>query len=384
MIRRMLLALVALAIPAALVSGQAMAQMAKGDPVRLPFAYVFSGTAQDFGDRVWNEAVVPFVAELNEKKGGIKGRPLEFYKVDVRFPETAPWITDFRRLASDPKIPIIFPIGPSKSHLAIIDLTEEYKVPTYTGSLAKWPKPSFGNWTFRYGPQVATSMPPILEKAKAVFGTKKVALAYTQDDEFNVNNANELRKMLPRHGITIVEEQTYKGDDTNMAAQVAKIRAANVDAVVLTSQPWTAGVFTFQLRERGVDVPILSDPGILGVDYWRLSKGKGENAYAYSIFNPHDKRPIVQDFIQLWRKTVSKPEDFPDYFVVQYYDMLIALAHVLNTSDDLSRDAIRRSFLAVKDFETISGEITWSEPGDVVRSKPVMITWKDGVMVPWE
>ena len=62
----------------------------------------------------------------------------------------------------------------------------------------------------------------------------------------------------------------------------------------------------------------------------------------------------------------------------------MVLAHVLETAEDLSRESVRQSFLAVDELETISGFITWNKAGDVERpTSPVLVQWKDGVVVPW-
>jgi len=37
----------------------------------------------------------------------------------------------------------------------------------------------------------------------------------------------------------------------------------------------------------------------------------------------------------------------------------------------------------VRDMETISGKVSWEQPGDVVRSEIVLVQWKDGKLVPW-
>ena len=92
------------ALAALAISLQPIAAVAE-DPIKLPFPYIFSGPLIEFGERVWNEGLLPGVAKVNEA-GGVNGRPLEFYKVDVRFPETAPWISEFRRLCADKGIPV--------------------------------------------------------------------------------------------------------------------------------------------------------------------------------------------------------------------------------------------------------------------------------------
>ena len=60
------LALTALILP--FIFG--MSTASAGDKLRLPFAYIFSGPFIEFGERVWNEGMVPGVAEVN-KNGGM-------------------------------------------------------------------------------------------------------------------------------------------------------------------------------------------------------------------------------------------------------------------------------------------------------------------------
>jgi branched-chain amino acid transport system substrate-binding protein len=353
-------------------------------PLRLPFAYVFSGPAADYGTRTWNQVAVPGMKFINER-GGIRGRKLEFYKVDTRHPETAPWITDFRRLAANKDIPIIFPVGTTKSTLAIFDLTGELKMPTFSpASTGRWPLPSFGDWMFRMMPQIDTSSPPLLKKAKAAFGLKRVALVHTDDDDMSVGNYRALRKIIPAVGLDIGIEQTFKNEEKNLSAQVAAIKAADVDAIVVSLQAWSAGTLALQLRERGVNVPIIGDPGLIPPEYWELSKGKGNNTYMYAYWSPHDQRPVVQDWIKLWRETTGKNDKFPDSFITAYFDGLLVVAHVLNNAKDLSRESVRQAFLNIKELETISGFITWNKAGDVERpTSPVLVHWKDGAVVPW-
>ena len=126
------------ALAAAVVSLQPVAAVADGHegPVKLPFPYIFSGPLIEFGERVWNEGLLPGVAKVNEA-GGINGRPLEFYKVDVRFPETAPWISEFRRLCADRSIPVVFGVGATKSLLAIYEEVSNCNIPVFNPELRR-------------------------------------------------------------------------------------------------------------------------------------------------------------------------------------------------------------------------------------------------------
>ena len=268
-----------LAIGVLLSTGLSMA--ADKSPLRLPFPYIFSGPLIEFGERVWNEGLVPGVAKVNAG-GGIKGRPVEFYKVDVRFPETAPWISEFRRLCANQDIPVIFGVGATKSLLAIYEEASKCNVPVFNPSSGgHWPHKDFAGWIFRYQPMPATVMPVLMSKVKEKMGIARVALTFTLDDEFAVNNANVSRKVITDLGLDLVAEQSFRTKETNFASQVAAIRAAKPDAIVMHHQPGDAGTLLLQLRERGVKAQVLTDTIVGGEDFWKLSNGKAEGAIGF-------------------------------------------------------------------------------------------------------
>jgi ABC-type branched-subunit amino acid transport system substrate-binding protein len=126
------------------------------------------------------------------------------------------------------------------------------------------------------------------------------------------------------------------------------------------------------------------DANVGGADFWRLSNGEAKGAIGYSVYAGTDPRPVVQDWVKLWRERTKRPNDAPDGFVTVYYDAVQILAHVLNNTSAMSREAIRDAFTKVRDLETISGTVTWTEPGEVKRSKPVLVQVGDnGVLKPW-
>jgi branched-chain amino acid transport system substrate-binding protein len=371
------LSTVAAAVALAVVAtGTASAQ--SKEPLRLPFAYTFSGPYIEYGERAWNLGLVPAVEEIN-KAGGVKGRPLEFYKIDTRFPDTAQWISEFRRLCNDPNVPLIYGVGATKSTLAIYEDTNKCGITVFNPSSAgNWPHKDFGEWTFRYQPIASKVYPSMIAKVHKVLGISRFAISHTQDDEYAVNNNLVLRKVLAEQGLEIVSETSFRGKETNFASQVAAIRAAKPEAVVLTHQAGDAGTFLLQLRDRGVDAQAVSDTVTSNVDFWKLSKGHAKGAIGYALYAADDPRPIVQNWVKLWREKSGKMDAAPDNIVTAYYDATHIVAHVLNTATDLSRKSIRDAFLRVKDYEAISGTVTWSAVGDVDRPSAVLIQIGEG------
>jgi branched-chain amino acid transport system substrate-binding protein len=348
-----------------------------GEPLKIPMMESFSGAAAEFGGDMYTGAVV--AAEMINKSGGVKGRPLEFYKADAPYDDVPTAVTMFRKLARDPKVPIIFDGGATTVIVAVHDLAGTFQVPLYAfSSGGQWRLPSFNAWVFRSLPMPERAIPLIIPKAKAKFNIKKAAVVYAHDDEIGVANRVVLRKAAQEAGIEVIE-QSVKSHETDFSAQLTKIKSENVDAFFLALQPFEGGTMMLQAREMGLNQPVIGDIGTSNVDYWKLAKGRVGTTITYSPFNPQDPRPIVQNFIKAYKDKYGKE---PTAWAALTGDAAFTLAHVINQANDLTRDEIRKSFASTKDLETMGGVIGWEGSGDALRKQIIIVTWKDGQLVP--
>ena len=113
----------------------------------------------------------------------------------------------------------------------------------------------------------------------------------------------------------------------------------------------------------------------MGRDFWKNSEGKGVGGISSSIYTSTDTRPLVQNWIKLWRKTTGKNESDPGAYETASYDSIHVLVRILNNAKSLSRKDIAEAFMTIKDVETISGTVSYraSDLPDIYRSKPVMV-----------
>ncbi len=373
----------AAALAVALAASSAWAQ--SKEPIRLPYAAGFSGPFVDFGNRGWHEGAMPALKVINET-GGINGRPLEFYKVDTRFPDITQFLADYRRLCDDKSIPMIFGIGGTK---AVMGAYEDLKrcgfpilAPTSAGA---WGPPDFGGWIFRYQPDAAQVIPILLKKAQDKFKFTTMAISHTLDDDATLTNIRIVKKTLDDMKVKIVSDQSFKNKEINFASQVANHRQSNPDAIWLSHQPGDAGTFLAQLRERGVNAQVVLDSIIGSVDYFKLSQGKAEGSVGYSLYAADDQRPVVQNYIKLWRDVTGQKEKAPDSFVVATYDAVNILAQVLRSVKDLNnRQEIRDAFIKAGEIETVSGKVKWMKDGEVIRDEPIFVTLDaNGLLRKW-
>jgi ABC-type branched-subunit amino acid transport system substrate-binding protein len=213
------------------------------------------------------------------------------------------------------------------------------------------------------------------------------AISFTNDDDFTFFNYKLGVKYLNNVSTEVLQELASKRQETNFASQVAAIRASRADLVVISHQPDDGGKFILQLRERGIKTQI-TDTGytVAGRDYWNLSKGFGKGSIGGSIYNARDSRPIVQNWVKLWRSRTGKTTQDPDPYETSTYDSVKFLAAVLNNAKSLGRKDIADAFMTVQNLEGVSGVAKFrkQELPDIYREKPVLVQLGDnGQLLPW-
>ena len=116
-------AVVALSVPLLLI-GPAQAEKCKeGNPISVPVATSFEGPYASYSINIYNTATLLAVKKINTE-GGIHGRCIETYKVAVPYPDTLSFVTEFRRIAADPRVLAL--LGPdfTKAHYQIMEIIE--------------------------------------------------------------------------------------------------------------------------------------------------------------------------------------------------------------------------------------------------------------------
>ena len=351
------------------------AEAADSKVIRIPYLTNFTGPSAPFSLRVWRGAEIA-MNEINASGGVRNGHRLELYKLDNRS-ETQTALTEYRRACAHESIPMFVAAVSSKDVLALYEVAKNCNMATFaTTSGSHWVHPDSGKWIYRYLPVPSLVLPVLYERLKAKFGVGTVAMAVEIDNPFAVNNAKRAREYLAQLGMDIIVEVDSKMHETNFAAQVSAIRAADPDLVILSHNSDAGGRFIRQLRERGVEIPV-SDTGytVAGRDFWKNSEGKGHGAISSSVYTSSDRRPIVQDWVELWREVTGNAGGDPGAYETASYDSIRVLKRVLDSADSLSREDIAKAFMNVQDVETISGTVSYRADSlpDIYRSEPILI-----------
>lgn len=153
----------------------------------------------------------------------------------------------------------------------------------------------------------------------------------------------------------IVGEIFTRLDQTDFAAEMAQIRAANPD-VVFQFHPGGLGIaFLRQYQQAGLlgKIPMsLSEPSLDAV----ILKALGDAAEGLNVtahWNADFDNPANKTFMAAWMKAYDRP---PTYYASQGYDTALAIGSALKaTGGKVDVDALRAA-LRKADFQSVRGK----------------------------
>ncbi|MEZ5779502.1 MAG: ABC transporter substrate-binding protein [Paracoccaceae bacterium] len=178
-------------------------------------------------------------------------------------------------------------------------------------------------------------------------------------------------------GGTIALEDVYMTTDQDFSALVARLQATEgVDAVFASSGPDTAGVIVKQIREAGLDLPILAGDGF---DTDLVLTVPGEALATNIYFTTHayvglDTGP-ANEFRTAYEAEYGVPPE--NAFAALGYDAMGLVADAIVRADSAEPAAVSAALAQTSGYEAVTGTITYPE-GSRVPSKPVAIIKVDG------
>ena len=196
-------------------------------------------------------------------------------------------------------------------------------------------------------------------------GITKIGLI-TDTGGFGKDGKAVIEKMAPDAGITIVSNQTFNPGDTDMTAQLTKIKNSDAEAIVM----WTAGaeaaIIAKNVQDLGIDLPFFGSHGIARSEF---IEGAGDAAEGVSfaagkVLIPEaygegtEAYTVATDFIDRYTEAYG---DAPSTFAGHAYDALYLIVEAAKRIDgDITPAALRDEIEATSGFVGIGGTFTFS------------------------
>ncbi|MES9857545.1 MAG: ABC transporter substrate-binding protein [Sedimenticola sp.] len=199
-----------------------------------------------------------YIDNINAK-GGIDGKQIELVHYDTKG-KAKDAVNFVKRLIKKDKVDIIVGGSTSGSTLAVMPEVKKAGIPfiSLAGSV-KIIDP-VRKWTFKMPHTDRMAANKIFADMKKR-GISKVALI-SGSGGFGKSGRAQSLALAPKHGIEVVADESYGTKDTDMTAQLAKIRSSNAEAILNFGFGSGPAIVTKNVRQLGIKLPLYQSHGV--------------------------------------------------------------------------------------------------------------------------
>jgi branched-chain amino acid transport system substrate-binding protein len=300
------------------------------------------------------------VDEINAK-GGIKGKKLELVVYDTQGDATKA-VQAANRLIKEDKVSAI--IGPSTTgeSMAVIPVAEKEGIPLISCAAGSKITDPVKPWVFKTAQNDGLAVAKIFEH----LNKQKIAnvAILTVSDGFGSSGREQLKLNAAKFGINILVDETYGPKDTDMTAQLTKIRGSQAQAIICWGTNPGPAVIAKNVKQLGIKLPLYMSHGVSSKKFIELAGDAAEGIYLPSgrvivsdVLPAKDKqKKSLMAFVKDYQKHYNAEGD---HFGGHAWDAVMLLKGAIERGGD-SPAAIRDQLEKTKNFAGIGGIFTYS------------------------
>jgi branched-chain amino acid transport system substrate-binding protein len=225
-------------------------------------AFAITGPASWLGEPERN--TMEMIGEMINEEGGINGIPVELVIEDTVGDETKTVNAVKKLINSDQVLAII---GPSRSGttMAVVPIVEKAMTPMVSCAAAEAIVQPVKPWVFKT-PQSDRHAAMKIYGHMNKMGISRIAVM-SGTTGFGDQGRKQLIAHADQYGITIVADETYGPQDTDMTSQLTKIRGTDAEALVNWSIVPAQVIVAKNMRQLGMDIPLYLSHGFGNIKY---------------------------------------------------------------------------------------------------------------------
>ncbi len=180
-------------------------------------------------------------------------------------------------------------------------------------------------------------------------------------------------------GANVVLEDFFMMGDKDFSAQIARLKAQKPapDAVFISAIPNEAGLTVKQIRENGLNLPIVSGDGF---DTELVSTVPGPKMANDVYFSTHtyreDNRPEVLEFVSAYEKEYGRPPE--NAFAALGFDAIGLIADAMERAGSTEKNALTKALSETMGYKAVTGAISYTRPSGVPKKAVSIISVKGG------
>jgi branched-chain amino acid transport system substrate-binding protein len=340
------------------IAGMPSASWSK-DTYKIGGIFAITGTQSFLGDPE-KKSMEMVVEEINAQ-GGIDGRLLEAVIYDTEGDPQKTNLFATKLISNDNVLAIV---GPSltPTTLAIVPIAEKEKVPLISCAAGIKITEPIKPWVFKTAQNDVLAVAAIYEHMQKQ-NLKKVGIL-TVENAFGESGKEQLEAQAAKFGIEIVQAETFGAKDTDMTAQLTKVRSAQPQAIICWGTNPGPAVIAKNIQQMNIKVPLYQSHGVASPKFLELAGDAAEG-----IFLPAGKILVAQQLPETDPQKAVLLKYIGDYekryqmtassFGGYAYDAMQLLAKALRGSDG-NKEKVREALEKLKGHVGVTGTFNFS------------------------
>ncbi len=241
------------------------------EPIRIGAFLSATGPAAFLGDPELKTLEL-YVDRLNAA-GGVLGRKLQLVAYDDAG-DAEKARTFAKRLLEQDKVDVIVGGSTTGTTMAVVPMAEAAGTPFVSLAGAVVIVEPVKKWVFKTPHTDRMACEKIFADMQSRKLTKAALISGTGG--FDKSMRAECLKVTSKYGIEIVADETYGASDTDMTAQLTKIKGSGAQAVLNAGFGQGPAIVTRNYRQVGLALPLYQSHGVASREYIKLSGAAAE------------------------------------------------------------------------------------------------------------
>lgn len=347
-----------------LLAGAAALLAAQGawaqEPIRVGAFLSVTGPAAFLGDPELKTLEL-YVERLNAE-GGVLGRKLMLVAYDDAG-DAEKARTFAKRLLEQDKVDVIVGGSTTGTTMAVVPMVEQAGVPFISLAGAVVIVEPAKKWVFKtpHTDRMACEKIFVDLQSRKI---SKVALI-SGSGGFDKSMRGECLKVAPKYGVEFVGDETYGATDTDMTAQLTKIKGSGAQAVLNAGFGQGPAIVTRNYRQVGLTLPLYQSHGVASKEYIKLSGPAADGVrlpaaallVADQLAAGDAQKPVVVGYSKAF---ADKYKADVSTFGGHAYDGLMLAVNAIKSAGSTDKAKVRDALEASKGYVGTGGVVNMS------------------------
>ncbi len=329
------------------------------EPIKIGSFLTVTGPASFLGDPEL-KTLQMYVEEINAK-GGVDGRKIELIHYDTG--GNAKEAVNFvKRLIKNDNVDLIIGGTTTGDTMAVIPDMEKEGIPFISLAGAVEIVEPVKKWVFKTPHTDRMAAARIFEDLRKR-GLTKVALI-TGDGGFDKSGREQILKLAPQYGITLVADESYGNKDSDMTAQLTKIRSSEAQAIINFGLGQAPAIVTKNIKQLGITLPLYQSHGVASKTFIELAGAAAEGVrlpaaalvIAEQLPDTDPQKPVLLAYKNKYEAKYGPVSTFGGHA----YDGLMIVVAAIQRTGGLDKAKVRDEIEKTKGFIGTAGVFNMS------------------------